>query len=95
MVVFATAFGIMLSFTKAKNYKGAGASKVGGLFIYIRVATIGMQMDLTKFLENPGLIAISLIWISIHAGLLIDMAKLIKSTLLLSRSGESGKSGRG
>ena len=35
MVVFATTFGIALSFTKAKNYEGAGASKIGGLFIYI------------------------------------------------------------
>jgi len=79
MVVFATAMGIALSFTKAKNYEGAGASKLGGMFIYILVATIGMQMDLGKVLENPGLIAIGLIWISIHAGLLILVAKLIKA----------------
>ncbi len=79
MVVFATAFGIMLSFTKAKNYEGAGASKIGSLFIYILVATIGMKMDLTKVLENPGLIAIGLIWISIHAILLIVVAKIIKA----------------
>lgn len=79
MVVFATAVGITLSFTKAKNYEGAGASKIGGMFIYILVATIGMQMDLGKVLENPGLMAIGLIWISIHAGLLILVAKLIKA----------------
>ncbi|MDC6351879.1 DUF819 family protein [Zeaxanthinibacter sp. PT1] len=79
MVVIATAIGIGLSFTKAKNYEGAGASKLGGVFIYILVATIGMKMDLGKVLENPGLIAIGLIWISIHAGLLILVAKLIKA----------------
>ncbi len=79
MVVFATAIGIGLSFTKAKNYEGAGASKIGGVFIYILVATIGMKMDLGRVLENPGLIAIGLIWISIHAGLLILVAKLIKA----------------
>lgn len=79
MVVFATAFGITLSFTKAKTYEGAGASKIGGLFIYILVATIGMKMDLGKVLENPGLIAIGLIWITIHALLLIIVAKLIKA----------------
>lgn len=79
MVVFATTIGIALSFTKAKNYEGAGASKIGGLFIYILVATIGMQMDLGKVLENPGLILIGLIWISIHAGLLILVAKLIRA----------------
>ncbi|MCJ7467912.1 MAG: DUF819 family protein [Maribacter sp.] len=79
MVVFATIIGIALSFTKAKNYEGAGASKIGGVFIYILVATIGMQMDLGKVLENPGLIAVGLIWISFHALLLIIVAKLIKA----------------
>ncbi|UII80481.1 DUF819 domain-containing protein [Flagellimonas sp. CMM7] len=79
MVVFATAIGIGLSFTKAKNYEGAGASKIGSIFIYILVATIGMKMDLSRALENPGLIVIGLVWISIHAGLLILVAKLIKA----------------
>ncbi|KQC29626.1 DUF819 domain-containing protein [Flagellimonas eckloniae] len=79
MVVFATAIGIGLSFTKAKNYEGAGASKIGGMFIYILVATIGMKMDLGRVLENPGLIVVGLIWITIHAGLLILVAKLIKA----------------
>jgi uncharacterized membrane protein len=79
MVVLATCMGIALSFTKAKNYEGAGASKIGGVFIYILVATIGMKMDLGKVLENPGLIAIGFIWITIHAALLIIVAKLIKA----------------
>lgn len=79
MVVFATAIGIILSFTKAKKFEGAGASKLGGVFIYILVATIGMKMDLRAFLDNPGLIMVGLIWISIHAGLLILVAKLIKA----------------
>ncbi|MDL5513617.1 DUF819 family protein [Arenibacter sp. M-2] len=79
MVVLATVGGIILSFTKAKNYEGAGASKIGGMFIYILVATIGMKMDLGKVLENPGLIAIGFVWITIHAVLLIIVAKLIKA----------------
>lgn len=79
MVVLATAIGIGLSFTKVKNYEGAGASKIGGVFIYILVATIGMKMDLGRVLENPGLLVIGLIWISIHAGLLIIVAKCIKA----------------
>ncbi|WP_419212246.1 DUF819 domain-containing protein [Maribacter sp. X9] len=79
MVVIATGAGIALSFTKAKNYEGAGASKIGGMFIYILVATIGMKMDLGKVLENPGLIAVGFIWITIHALLLILVAKLIKA----------------
>ena len=79
MVVIATIIGTLLSFTKAKNYEGAGASKIGGLFIYILVATIGMKMDLTRIFENPGLIVVGLVWISIHALLLILVAKWIKA----------------
>ncbi|NJB70632.1 putative membrane protein [Saonia flava] len=79
MVVLATSIGIVLSFTKAKNYEGAGASKIGGMFIYILVATIGMKMDLGRVLENPGLIVIGFIWITIHAALMILVAKLIKA----------------
>ncbi|MFN2262356.1 MAG: DUF819 domain-containing protein [Psychroflexus sp.] len=79
MITIATIFGIVLSFTKLKRYEGVGASKFGSVFIYILVATIGMKMDLTTVTENPGLIGIGLIWMSIHAFLLILAAKLIKA----------------
>ena len=93
MVLFATAIGIGLSFTKAKNYEGAGASKIGGMFIYILVATIGMKMDLGKVLDNPGLIAIGLIWITIHAGLLILMVKIIKAPFFFLAVGSQANVG--
>ena len=93
MVVFATTAGIMLSFTKAKNYEGAGASKIGGMFIYILVATIGMKMDLSRFLENPGLIVVGINWISIHAGLLILVAKLIKAPFFFLAVGSQANVG--
>ena len=79
MISIATIFGIILSFTRLKSYEGVGASKFGSVFIYILVATIGMKMDLTTVTENPGLIGIGLIWMSIHALLLILAAKLIKA----------------
>ncbi len=79
LISLATIFGISFSFTKIKNYEGVGASKIGSLFIYILVATIGMKMDLSEILKNPGLIFIGLIWMSIHALLLIGVAKLIKA----------------
>ena len=79
MISIATLIAILLSNTKAKEYEGAGASKFGSVFIYILVATIGMKMDLTLILENKGLIVVGLIWMSIHALLLIGVAKLIKA----------------
>jgi uncharacterized membrane protein len=79
MITIATFIGIILSFTKAKQYEGAGASKIGSIFIHILVATIGMKMDLLMIFDNPGLIAIGLVWMAIHAGLLIGVAKIIKA----------------
>jgi len=79
MISVATIFGIFLSFTPAKNYEGIGASKYGSVMIYILVATIGMKMDLGQILDNPALILIGLIWMAIHAGILILTAKLIKA----------------
>lgn len=81
MVVVATLIGIGASFTRLKRYEGIGASKMGSVFIYILVATIGMQMNLIEAINHPELFAIGLIWISFHALLLILVAKLIKAPL--------------
>ena len=79
MISLSTVAAILLSFTKAKNYEGAGASKIGSVFIYILVASIGMKMDLRLILDNIGLVAIGFVWMSIHALLLILVAKLIRA----------------
>ena len=79
LISVSTIVAIILSFTKAKNYEGAGASKLGSIFIYILVATIGMKMDLNQALENPGLMVIGLVWMTIHAVLLIIVAKIIRA----------------
>ena len=79
MISIATIIAILLSYTKARSYEGAGASKFGSVFIYILVATIGMKMDLTLIFENGWLITIGVVWMTIHAVLLILVAKLIKA----------------
>ena len=79
LISISTIIAIALSYTKAKNYEGAGASKLGSVFIYILVASIGMKMDLNQALDNPGLLVIGLVWMMFHAGLLIFVAKLIKA----------------
>ena len=79
MITITTIIGILLSFTKAKSYEGAGASKFGSVFIYILVATIGMKMDLTLIFDNMWLIVIGLVWMATHAGLMILVAKMIRA----------------
>lgn len=79
LIITATTLGIFLSFTKAKNYEGAGASKIGTVFIYILVASIGMKMNLNAIVENLSLFAIGFVWMIIHVGLLFIVAKIIKA----------------
>ena len=79
LIISATTIGIFLSFTKAKSYEGAGASKIGTVFIYILVASIGMKMNLNAIVENISLFAIGFVWMIIHVGLLFTVAKIIKA----------------
>jgi len=79
LIVLATTFGLILSFTRARNYEGAGASKIGTIFIYILVASIGMKMDVTKVFDNPGLFVVGGIWMFIHVVLLVVVAKIIRA----------------
>lgn len=79
MITLATIIGISLSFTPLKSYEGAGASKIGSVFIYILVATIGMKMDLTAVLDNPGLILVGVIWMLIHFIVIFLVAKIIRA----------------
>tara|TARA_R110002126_G_scaffold291243_3_gene451353 strand:+ start:21736 stop:23130 length:1395 start_codon:yes stop_codon:yes gene_type:complete len=79
LIIVATTIGIFLSFTKIKTYEGAGASKIGTVFIYILVASIGMKMNLNAIVENLSLFAIGFVWMIIHVGLLFLVAKIIKA----------------
>lgn len=79
LIITATTIGIFLSFTKVKSYEGAGASKIGTVFIYILVASIGMKMNLNAIVENSSLFAIGFVWMIIHVGLLVLVAKIIKA----------------
>lgn len=79
LVVFATLFGFLLSLTKARRLEGAGASKIGSVFIYMLVVVIGMKMDITKILDQPWLFLVGLVWMAFHVGLLFLVAKLIKA----------------
>ena len=79
LIITATTVGIILSFTKLKSYEGAGASKIGTVFIYVLVASIGMKMNLNAIIDNLSLFAIGFVWMIIHVGLLFAVAKIIKA----------------
>ena len=93
IVVFATTVGVILSFTRARQLEGAGASKVGSAMLYVLVATIGMHMDIGALLDRPWLFVLGLIWISVHAAMMLGMAKLIRAPLFFMAVGSQANIG--
>lgn len=78
LILIATILGILLSFTPARKLEGVGASRIGSVFLYFLVATIGMQMDLSAIFSQPALFAVGIIWVCVHAALLILIGRLAK-----------------
>ena len=95
LVVMATTIGLVLSFTKARNLEGAGASKLGSVFVYVLVATIGMKMDIVQIFDkkNLGVILIGLIWMATHVGLLFLVAKWIRAPFFFLAVGSKANVG--
>ena len=93
LIVIATAIGVMLSFTKVRAYEGAGASKIGTIFIFILVATIGMKMDIRTLADHPGLFLVGGIWMLIHIILLVIAAKIIRAPYFFLAMGSKANIG--
>ena len=93
LIIFSTSLGVFLSFTKLRKLEGSGSSKVGSVFIYILVATIGLKMDLLSIFQNPGLFLIGFIWIGIHIILLIVVAKIIRAPFFFVAVGSQANIG--
>ena len=93
IVVLATFFGILASFTRLRNLEGAGASKIGSVLLYTLVATIGMSMNLMAVFENTGFFLIGFIWMAIHASTVLIVGKLIKAPFFFIAVGSEGNIG--
>jgi uncharacterized membrane protein len=79
IVVLATTFGLILSFTRARKLEGAGASRLGSAFLYVLIATVGMQMDIGAVIGAPVLFGIGFTWMAFHAAVMLIVARLIRA----------------
>lgn len=78
VVVIVTLIGILLSQTSVREIEYVGASKIATVFLYILIASIGMQMDLVAIRDNPYLFLVGFIWILVHALFVVMAGKLLK-----------------
>ena len=97
LIITATIVGVVLSFTKARTYEGAGASKIGSVFIYILVTSLGMKMDIGELIHNWNeywpVILIGIIWMIIHIILLLIVAFIVKAPFFFVAVGSQANVG--
>lgn len=93
IIVIATTVGLILSFTRARDLEGAGASKMGSLFLYVLVATIGMKMDVLAIFDNPGLFIVGLVWMLVHVIVLLTVAFIIRAPFFFVAVGSQANVG--
>lgn len=93
IVIIATTLGLILSFTPVKKLEGVGASRLGGVMIYVLVSTIGLEMDITKIADNPGLFVVGLIWMLVHVTIMLTVAWFIKAPFFFTAVGSQANVG--
>ncbi|ASR42361.1 hypothetical protein BEN78_02070 [Xanthomonas citri pv. mangiferaeindicae] len=93
VILIATAAGLSLSFTRARNLESAGASRLGTVFLYFLIACIGMQMDFMKLFDRLELIAIGAIWMAVHVLVIWGAARLVKAPMFYVGVGSMGNVG--
>lgn len=93
LVLFATTFGLLLSFTRARALEGVGASTVGSAMLYVLVATIGMTMDLSAVVQRPGLFLLGMLWMTFHAATMLIVGRLIRAPLFFVAVGSQANVG--
>jgi len=93
IVLLATTFGLLASFTPLRKLEGAGAGNVGSVFLYILVATIGMKMDILAVLSSPVFFVTGLLWMLVHGMVIVLAARLLKAPFFFAAVGSQANVG--
>lgn len=92
--ILVTTFGLMLSFSRARNLEGAGASRLGSVMIYLLVACIGAHADFSAIgREDLVLILAASVWMLVHISILLTVAWLIKAPIFFVAVGSQANIG--
>lgn len=85
--------GLILSFTPMSRLEEHGASRIGYLALYLLLTAIGARADLAAVLAAPAFLAAGIVWLAVHAGLLLLVARLIRAPLFFVATGSMANVG--
>ena len=93
VVLLVTTVGVVLSFTPVRKLEGAGASRLGSLFLYLLVATIGAQAEFRRLWDAPALVAVGALWMCIHAAVTMGTRRWLKAPVFFAAVGSQANVG--
>ncbi|MCK5652140.1 MAG: DUF819 family protein, partial [Gemmatimonadetes bacterium] len=85
--------GLILSFTKLRQFEKVGASSLGYAALYLLLAGIGAQADLKAVIQAPMYLVAGVVWISIHILILLAAARIVKAPLFFIATGSMANIG--
>ena len=93
VVLIATSVAVVMSFTRLRNLEGAGASKMGSVFLYLLVAAIGAHAQFSKVFEVPALVLVGAIWMLFHILVLFALRRFTKAPIFFLAVGSKANVG--
>ena len=63
------------------------------MLLYVLIASVGLNMNILAIFDHPELFLLGAMWISIHAGLLLLVARLIKAPVFYVAVGSQANIG--
>ena len=95
VIILVTTIAMGLSFTRLRRLEGAGASRVGSVFLYLLVATIGAKAEFSKVFEpeNVGLLAVGALWMCFHIVILLSVRRLLRAPIFFAAVGSQANVG--
>ena len=85
--------GLLLSFTKLREFEKVGASGLGYTALYLLLAGIGAQADLRAVVDAPLYLVAGAVWLAIHIAVLLLAAKLVRAPLFFVATGSMANVG--
>jgi uncharacterized membrane protein len=93
VVCLITAVGVVLSFTPLRRLEGAGASVMGSVFLYLLITAIGASAHFAGVLGNLPLLAVGVLWMIIHAGVMLAVRRFLRAPIFFLAVGSQANVG--
>jgi uncharacterized membrane protein len=92
-IILASTLGILLSFTSLRKLEFHGASRMGYLFLFLVLTSIGARASLSGILSAPLLIVAGVVLVLIHASFLLIVSRMARIPLCLAATASQANIG--